>query len=70
MILETRDSGVPRACKDLFWDMSQVLHLFYSTAKNLASRSSFLQLCLFCLKYDSYNTSMANLEIRYSTGNG
>ncbi|KAK6930394.1 Terpene synthase, metal-binding domain [Dillenia turbinata] len=37
MILETRDSGVPRACKDLFWDMSQVLHLFYSNGDGFSS---------------------------------
>ncbi|KAK6930392.1 Terpene synthase, metal-binding domain [Dillenia turbinata] len=37
MILETKDSVVPRACKDLFWDMSQVLHLFYSKADGFSS---------------------------------
>ncbi|KAK6933938.1 Terpene synthase, metal-binding domain [Dillenia turbinata] len=30
MISETKGSVVPRACKDLFWDMSRVLHFFYS----------------------------------------
>ncbi|KAK6933935.1 Terpene synthase, N-terminal domain, partial [Dillenia turbinata] len=30
MILETKGSVVPRECKDLFWDMSRVLHFFYS----------------------------------------
>ncbi|KAK6933936.1 Terpene synthase, metal-binding domain [Dillenia turbinata] len=30
MISQTEGSVVPRACKDLFWDMSQVLHFFYS----------------------------------------
>ncbi|KAK6930388.1 Terpene synthase, metal-binding domain, partial [Dillenia turbinata] len=37
MILDTKDSSVPRACKDLFWDMSQVLHLFYSNVDGFSS---------------------------------
>ncbi|KAK6914506.1 Terpene synthase, metal-binding domain [Dillenia turbinata] len=37
MILETKDSVVPRACKDLFWDMSKVLHLFYSRVDGFSS---------------------------------
>ncbi|XP_010260723.1 PREDICTED: ent-kaur-16-ene synthase, chloroplastic isoform X2 [Nelumbo nucifera] len=30
LVLQTNGSLVPRACKDLFWKMSKVLHLFYS----------------------------------------
>ncbi|KAK6933930.1 Terpene synthase, metal-binding domain, partial [Dillenia turbinata] len=30
MILETKGNVVPRACKDLFWGMSQILHFFFS----------------------------------------
>ncbi|OVA15215.1 Terpene synthase [Macleaya cordata] len=29
LVLQTKDSVVPRPCKDLFWKMSKVLHLFY-----------------------------------------
>ncbi|GAB2302501.1 hypothetical protein Dimus_036509 [Dionaea muscipula] len=29
LVLQNEDSVVPRACKDLFWKMSKVLHLFY-----------------------------------------
>ncbi|KAK6930393.1 Terpene synthase, metal-binding domain [Dillenia turbinata] len=37
MILETKDSVVPRACKDLFWDMTQVHYLFYSKVDGFSS---------------------------------
>lgn len=29
LVLQEKDSMVPRACKDLFWKMSTVLHFFY-----------------------------------------
>ncbi|KAJ4827981.1 hypothetical protein Tsubulata_009514 [Turnera subulata] len=29
LVLEEKDSIIPRACKDLFWNMTRVLHLFY-----------------------------------------
>lgn len=29
LVLEEKDSVVPRACKDLFWKMSRIVHLFY-----------------------------------------
>ncbi|KAK2972060.1 hypothetical protein RJ640_005080 [Escallonia rubra] len=29
LVLQERDSIVPRVCKDLFWKMSKVVHLFY-----------------------------------------
>ncbi|XP_052178339.1 ent-kaurene synthase TSP4, chloroplastic isoform X2 [Diospyros lotus] len=29
LVLQEKGSLIPRACKDLFWKMSQVLHLFY-----------------------------------------
>lgn len=29
MVLQTKGSLVPRECKDLFWKMSRILHLFY-----------------------------------------
>lgn len=29
LVLETKSSMVPRACKNLFWSMSRVLNLFY-----------------------------------------
>nr|WNI01963.1 terpene synthase [Psidium guajava] len=29
LVLQEKDSIVPRACKDLFWNMSTVLHFFY-----------------------------------------
>ncbi|PIA50819.1 hypothetical protein AQUCO_01200228v1 [Aquilegia coerulea] len=31
LILKTNGSMVPRACKDLFWDMCRGLHLFYAS---------------------------------------
>ena len=30
LVVQDKDSVVPRACKDLFWKMSQVLNLFYA----------------------------------------
>ncbi|KAK6930491.1 Terpene synthase, metal-binding domain [Dillenia turbinata] len=42
MILESKDSVVPRACKDLFWDMSQVLHLFYSEVDGFSSPTAMV----------------------------
>ncbi|KAF8026571.1 hypothetical protein BT93_F3150 [Corymbia citriodora subsp. variegata] len=32
LVLQERDSIIPRACKDLFWKMSAVMHLFYMDA--------------------------------------
>lgn len=32
LVLQEKDSLIPRACKDLFWNMSKIVHLFY--AKN------------------------------------
>jgi len=29
LVLQSEGSVVPRACKELFWKMSKVLHLFY-----------------------------------------
>jgi ent-kaurene synthase len=29
LVLQEKSSVVPRACKDLFWKMIKVLHLFY-----------------------------------------
>lgn len=29
LVLQKSDSIVPRQCKELFWNMSKVLHLFY-----------------------------------------
>ena len=29
LVLQENGSIVPRACKDLFWNMSKVVHLFY-----------------------------------------
>ncbi|XAR56924.1 Ent-kaurene synthase [Bertholletia excelsa] len=29
LVLQKKGSAVPQACKDLFWKMSKVLHLFY-----------------------------------------
>lgn len=29
LVLQEKGSQIPRACKDLFWKMSKVLHLFY-----------------------------------------
>ncbi|XP_024018801.1 ent-kaur-16-ene synthase, chloroplastic isoform X2 [Morus notabilis] len=37
LVLQDKDSIVPRACKDLFWKMSQVLHLFYANDDGFTS---------------------------------
>nr|WBW04421.1 terpene synthase [Ficus ischnopoda] len=37
LVLQDKDSIVPRACKDLFWKMSQVLHLFYANEDGFTS---------------------------------
>ena len=29
LVVEEKESVVPRVCKDLFWKMSRVVHLFY-----------------------------------------
>ncbi|KAK6918004.1 Terpene synthase, N-terminal domain, partial [Dillenia turbinata] len=39
MVLQSEGSVVPRACKDLFWDMSQVLHLVYHKVDGFTSAS-------------------------------
>ena len=31
LVLETKGSVVPRVCKDVFWNMCNVLNLFYAT---------------------------------------
>ncbi|XP_060970207.1 ent-kaurene synthase TSP4, chloroplastic isoform X1 [Cannabis sativa] len=37
LVFKEKDSIVPRACKDLFWKMSQVLHLFYANDDGFTS---------------------------------
>ncbi|KAL3736760.1 hypothetical protein ACJRO7_025663, partial [Eucalyptus globulus] len=37
LVLQEKDSIIPRACKDLFWKMSAVMHLFYMNADGFAS---------------------------------
>lgn len=37
LVLQEKDSIVPRACKDLFWNMSQVCHLFYANDDGFTS---------------------------------
>ncbi|OVA10700.1 Terpene synthase [Macleaya cordata] len=37
LVLKTKGSVVPRACKDLFWMMSKVVHLFYIRSDEFTS---------------------------------
>ncbi|CAA6670178.1 unnamed protein product [Spirodela intermedia] len=37
LVLKTEGSTIPRACKDLFWNMSRILHLFYSRSDGFSS---------------------------------
>lgn len=37
LVLLEKGSVVPRACKDLFWKMSKVLHLFYANDDGFTS---------------------------------
>ncbi|PON60064.1 Ent-kaur-16-ene synthase [Parasponia andersonii] len=41
LVLREKESIVPRACKDLFWNMSQVLHLFYANDDGFTSHEMF-----------------------------
>ncbi|GAA0165068.1 hypothetical protein LIER_20564 [Lithospermum erythrorhizon] len=38
LVLQGNDSVLPRECRDLFWNMSQVLHLFYSKDDRFTSK--------------------------------
>ncbi|XP_038689056.1 ent-kaurene synthase, chloroplastic-like isoform X4 [Tripterygium wilfordii] len=42
LVLQEKDSVVPRACKDLFWKMVQVLHLFYMDGDGFSSPNMML----------------------------
>lgn len=37
LVSKEKDSIVPKPCKDLFWKMSQVLHLFYANDDGFTS---------------------------------
>ncbi|KAL5568757.1 hypothetical protein UlMin_025332 [Ulmus minor] len=41
LVLQEKDSIVPRACKDLFWKMCQVVHLFYAKDDGFTSHELF-----------------------------
>ncbi|RWR88495.1 ent-kaur-16-ene synthase, chloroplastic isoform X1 [Cinnamomum micranthum f. kanehirae] len=45
MVLETKGSLVPRECKDLFWMMSKVLHLFYMRNDGYTSPKEMYSYC-------------------------
>ncbi|KAL6495713.1 hypothetical protein OROGR_030276 [Orobanche gracilis] len=38
LVLEEKNSVVPKSCKDLFWHMSTVLHMFYSKDDGFTSQ--------------------------------
>ncbi|XP_065879754.1 terpene synthase 6, chloroplastic-like [Euphorbia lathyris] len=42
MVVDKKDSLIPRSCKDLFWTMSKVLHLFYMTDDAYSSPSKMV----------------------------
>ncbi|KAJ0975930.1 hypothetical protein J5N97_017895 [Dioscorea zingiberensis] len=37
LVLQSKGSVVPRACKDFFWNMSKILHLFYMRTDGFSS---------------------------------
>lgn len=41
LVLQNKGSVVPRACKDLFWKMIKVLHLFYMKDDGFTSHEMF-----------------------------
>ncbi|KAK1397769.1 hypothetical protein POM88_007632 [Heracleum sosnowskyi] len=41
LVLEEKDSVVPRACKELFWKMSRIVHLFYMTEDGFTLENMF-----------------------------
>lgn len=38
LVLHQNDSVLPRVCRDLFWNMSQILHLFYAKDDGFTSK--------------------------------
>ncbi|KAF6136642.1 hypothetical protein GIB67_016098 [Kingdonia uniflora] len=42
LVLQTNDSVVPRACKDLFWKMSKVVNLFYMSNDGFTSQQKMV----------------------------
>ncbi|KAF2320390.1 hypothetical protein GH714_027368 [Hevea brasiliensis] len=42
MVLQTEESTVPKVCKDLFWRMNKVLHLFYMSGDGFSSPSKMV----------------------------
>ncbi|KAJ4981935.1 hypothetical protein NE237_032772 [Protea cynaroides] len=43
LVLQTEESVVPRACKDVFWKMSKILHLFYMRNDGFSSPSEMVK---------------------------
>ena len=41
LVLQEKDSVVPRACKDLFWKMCRVVHQFYIKDDGFTSEDMF-----------------------------
>ncbi|KAJ4841255.1 hypothetical protein Tsubulata_025937, partial [Turnera subulata] len=37
LVLQEKNSIIPRACKDLFWEMTRVLHLFYKESEGTSN---------------------------------
>ncbi|KAL5978789.1 hypothetical protein ACLOJK_029906 [Asimina triloba] len=52
MVLQTKGSIVPRACKDLFWNMCRVLHLFYMRNDGFTSPKEMVTLYLKTVEGD------------------
>ncbi|MQL73716.1 hypothetical protein Taro_006073 [Colocasia esculenta] len=42
LVLQSEGSVVPRACKDLFWKMSKILHFFYMSCDGFTSPSEMV----------------------------
>lgn len=44
LVLQENGSAVPRACKDLFWKMTKIVHLFYMENDGFSSNEEMIHL--------------------------
>ena len=42
LVLMKTGSSIPQVCKDLFWNMSRILHLFYASGDGFSSPTEML----------------------------
>ncbi|PIA38079.1 hypothetical protein AQUCO_02800016v1, partial [Aquilegia coerulea] len=43
LVLQTKGSAVPRACKDIFWNMCRIFHLFYANTDGFSSAEEMIK---------------------------